>query len=161
MKRGSFGVLAVLGLAGLASTGCHKSKQYESEVEITRFAAVRKDDAGKILTADTEFSYFACPGTQIETVRGDGAFATCMQRYSVGQKVKIKIEHHWTDEGHYEWTVHKIGDCERTIDPNDEASFALLRDCEDFRVNGAKVGFSCDLKAEKSLTDKCPWFRRH
>lgn len=161
MKRASLVVLLGAGLVGLVSTGCHRSHQYESEVEITSLRVVRKDEAGKPLTADVELSYVTCPGTQQETIRGDAALSTCLARYSVGQKVKLKIEHHWSDEGHYSWTVNKVGDCDRVTDPNDEASSAFIRDCEDFKVNGAKVGFTCDLKAEKALIDKCPWFRRH
>lgn len=161
MKRSSLVVVLGAGLVGLVSSGCHKSHTYESEVEMTRFMVVRKDEAGKPMTADAEFSYVNCPGTQMETIRGDAAFSACVARYSVGQKVKLKLEHHWSDEGHYVWTVHKVGDCDRVVDPNDEASSAFIRDCEDFKVNGAKVGFSCDLKAEKALIDKCPWFRKH
>jgi hypothetical protein len=161
MWRSSHVVLLLAGLVGLASSGCHKSKQYESEVEITGLRPVRKDEAGKPLTTDAEFSYANCPGMQIETVRGDTAFSTCIARYSVGQNVKLKLEHHWHEDGHYVWTVHKVGDCDRVVDPNDEASHAFIRDCEDWKVNGAKVGFTCDLKAEKALLDKCPWFRKH
>jgi len=161
MKRKSLVVLLGAGLIGLASSGCHRSHPYESEVEITSLRVVRKDEAGKPLTTDLEISYAACPGSQVETIRGDAALSTCLARYSVGQKVSVKLEHHWNDEGHYVWTVHKVGECERVVDPNDEASSAFIRECEDFKVNGAKVGFSCDLKAEKALTDKCPWFRRH
>lgn len=161
MKRASLVVLLCAGLVGGVSTGCHKSHQYEPEVEITGLRVVRKDDAGKALTTDAEISYFSCPGTQIETMRGDAAFSACIARYTVGQKVKVKLEHHWHEDGHYVWTVHKVGDCERNIDPSDEASHAFIRDCEDWKVLGANVGFNCDLKAEKALIDKCPWFRRH
>ena len=163
IKRSLGGVLFfAVGLCAIGgSAGCHKSKTYETEVEITRYSVVRKDEAGKPVTADAELSFYQCPGDQFETIRGDAAFSTCMARYSVGQKIKAKLEHHWSDEGHYKWTVHKLGDCDRVVDPNDEASSAFIRECEDFKVNGSKVGFSCDLKAERKLTDKCPWFRRH
>lgn len=161
MKRRSLVVLVGMGLAGLAASGCHKSRAYETEVEITSLRVVRKDEAGKPLTSDLELSYVSCPGTQMETIRGDASFSTCLARYSVGNKVKVKLEHHWSDNGNYVWTVHKIGECDRVVDPNDEASSAFIRECDDFNVNGAKVGFRCDLKAEKALTDKCPWFRRH
>jgi len=159
--RGSIHVGLTLIGALILATGCHRSKAYNASVEVTRVSVVRRDDGGKPLTTDFEFSYAECPGTQIETVRGDAAFSACVARYSVGQKIPVSLEHHWTDEGHYVWTVHKLGDCDRTLDPADEASFTVLRECEDWRVNGAKVGFQCDLQAEKKLVQQCPWFRRH
>jgi hypothetical protein len=161
MRHGAIAFGLVTIALSTVTLSCHRSKSYESEVEVTRISVVRKDEAGKPATTDFEFSYTACPGTQIETVRGDAKFAQCVARYSVGQKIKLKLEHHWSDEGHYVWTVHKVGDCDRTVDPADEASFAMLRECEDWEVNGARVGFQCSLKAERKLVDKCPWFRRH
>lgn len=144
----------------LALFGCHRSRTFDSQVEITRVSVVRKDAEQKPITSDVEFSYFECPGSQTETLRGDGAFSACMAKYKVGDKVSARIEQHWVDEGHWAWTVHRIGDCEHPLDPNDEASFASIRDCEDWQVSGAKVGFACDLKAERKLLDKCPWFQR-
>ena len=148
-------------VASVATVSCHRTKSYDTEVEITRISVVRKDDAGKPVTTDFEFSYASCPGTQIETVRGDGKFSACVARYSVGQKVKVHLDHQWDDEGHYVSVVRKVGDCDRTVDPNDEASFTLLRECEDWEVSGAKVGFQCSMKPEKGLLAKCPWFQRH
>lgn len=148
-------------VASVTSLSCHRSKSYDAEVEVSRISVVRKDDSGKPATTDFEFSYVNCPGTQVETVRGDGKFSACVARYSVGQKVKVQLVHQWSDEGHYVSVVQKVGDCDRTVDPNDEASFTLLRECEDWEVNGARVGFQCSMKPEKGLLAKCPWFRRH
>jgi hypothetical protein len=163
-RSGSLGRIAVLfvaSVAALASSGCHRSKSYESEVEVSRVSVVRKDPSGKPITTDFEFSYADCPGTQIETVRGDAKFSQCVARYSVGQKVKVQVEHQWSDEGHYVSVVRKVGECDRVVDPNDEASFTMLRECEEWEVNGAKVGFQCSMKPEKGLLAKCPWFRRY
>lgn len=145
----------------LVATGCHRSKTYEANVEVTRVAPIRKDEAGKTLTQDFEFSYFECPGTQVEVVRGDAKFAECTSKYKVGEKVKVAIDHHFgSDEGVYKWTVKKIGDCERIPDPSDEASFAMVRECDDWSVNGTRVGFQCKYTPERKLIDKCPWFKR-
>lgn len=143
-----------------ASVGCHRSKSYEANVEVTRVAPIRKDEKGTVLTQDFEFSYVECPGTQIEVIRGGEKFAACTSKYKVGDKVKIAINHAWSDEGLYKWTVTKVGDCERVVDPADEASFAMVRECDDSSVNGQPVGFQCKYTPEKKLIDKCPWFRR-
>jgi hypothetical protein len=157
--RRVFVVVAVLVLLG--TLGCHRTKRYESSVEVTRIHAVRKDETGKPLTVDFEYSFVDCPGTQIEVVRGDAAFAACTAKYKVGERVKLAIDHVWSSEGHWTWNVTKIGDCPRVADPNDEASYALVRECDDWTVNGQRVGFQCRYLPEKKLVDKCPWFKRH
>ncbi len=143
------------------TAACHRSKSYDTNVEVTRVTPVRKDPAGKVLTLDFEYSFAECPGTQIEVIRGDEAFAACAAKYKVGDKVPLAIEHQWAQEGHYEWVVRKVGDCPRVPDPDDEASFAMVRECEDWNVNGTRVGFQCQYVPEKKLLAKCPWFRKH
>jgi hypothetical protein len=146
----------------LGSVGCHKAKKYDATVEVTRISVVRRDANARALTTDLEFSYFECPGTQIETVRGGEEFSKCVSKLAVGAKVPVKVDHRYSDaQGHWVWEVHQIADCTRPVDPNDEASFALVRECEDWTVNGAKVGFQCDIKPKKELIKKCPWFARH
>lgn len=144
----------------LVATACHRPTKYEATVEITRMAVVRKDAAGKVNTLDFELSYVDCPGSQSEVIRGDAAFAACTAKYAVGQRVKIDITHVWSSEGHWEWQVRRVGDCAREPDPDDEASYALVRDCADWNVNGTRVGFECKYTPEKKLLEKCPWFRR-
>ncbi len=141
-------------------TACHRTKPYESNVEVTRVTTVRKDEHGKPVTLDFEMSYSECPGTQTEVIRGDAAFAACVGKYKVGEKVKVAISHEWAPAGHYEWIVRKIGDCDRVPDPADEASYVMVRECDDWTVSGTKVGFQCKYIPEKKLVDKCPWFRR-
>ena len=77
-----------------------------------------------------------------------------------GDKVTVAIDHEWVPEGHYRWTVRRVGDCERVRDPSDEASYAMVRECDDLVVNGTRVGFQCKYLPEKKLVEKCPWFRR-
>jgi hypothetical protein len=162
VHRGAgIGAKVVVGAIALALvTACHRAKHYESSVEVTRIAAVRKDDAGKPLTLDFEVSYVECPGTQMEVIRGGAEFAACVGKYKVGEKVKLGIDHEWAAEGHYKWTVRTVGDCVRVPDPNDEASYAMVRECDDWNVNGTRVGFQCRYIPEQKLVDKCPWFRR-
>jgi len=151
----AFGAVVVATVAA-----CHRPKRYDTNVEVTRISVVRKDQTGKPLTLDFEVSYSECPGTQIEVIRGDAEFAACASKYKVGDKVGVAIDHEWADEGHYKWTIRKIGDCARATDPDDEASYAMVRECDDWSVNGTRVGFQCKYIPEKKLIDKCPWFRR-
>jgi hypothetical protein len=149
-----------LACAIVGTSGCHRKSKHEATVEIVRMAAVRKDDSGKPVTVDVEIAYRECPGTQFEIVRGGGEFAACVSKHKVGDRVPVSIDHEWSSEGHYRWTVRSIGGCARVRDPDDEASYAMVRECDDWNVNGARVGFQCRYVPEKKLIDKCPWFRR-
>jgi len=144
--------------SALPLASCHRSRHYESTVEITRVSGVGKDETGKATTTDLEFSYVECPGTQIETIRGGAEFSECVKQFKVGDKVKVKIDHHWDPEGEYQADVYEVQGCKRPPDPNDEASFKVVRDCSDWIVNGARVGFECKYTDKKALNKKCPWF---
>ena len=143
------------------ASGCHRSKEYEANVEITRTMVLRKDEAGAPTNSDAEFSYIECPGTQIEIIRGGKEFSECMKKYKVGDKVKVKLTHAWDPEGHWDYDVHELGGCKRPPDPNDEASYKMVRDCADWNVNGVRVGFECKYADKVELTKKCPWFKKH
>jgi hypothetical protein len=153
-------VVFVIALASVLTTGCHRPKKFEADVEITRMSVVRRDDQGKPQTLDLEISYFACPGTQIEVMRGGPEFAACVLKHKVGDKVHVGIEHVWDPRGYYRNNVVKVGECTHAYDPDDEASFLMVRECEDWTVNGAKVGFKCNYTPEKTLLKQCPWFAR-
>lgn len=154
-------VVTALVLGALPLLGCHRSKDYEATVEVTRLSVIRKDEAGHPLTADLEFSYFECPGTQIEVIRGGKEFSECIQSFKVGDKVKVKLTHAWDKEGYWDYDVHEVQGCKRPPDPNDEASYKMVRECNDWNVNGSRVGFQCNYSSKKELNKKCPWFQRH
>jgi hypothetical protein len=160
MHRSAGVILATAMGFALLTSACHRRSHHETNVEVTRVAPVRKDETGKPITLDFEVSYVECPGTQIEVIRGDAAFAACVGKFKVGEKVRIGIDHEWAEEGHYKWTIRSVGDCTRVPDPNDEASYAMVRECDDWNINGTRVGFQCKYLPEKKLIDKCPWFRR-
>jgi hypothetical protein len=152
-------VVTLVAASAVPLLGCHKSKQYETNVEITRMSAVRKDEQGNVMTSDVEFSYVECPGTQIEVIRGGKEFSSCvLGKLKVGDKVKVKLEHHWDAEGFYDYDVYEVLGCARPPDPNDEASYKMVRECSDWNVNGARVGFQCNYQNKKDLNKKCPWF---
>jgi hypothetical protein len=147
--------------ASMPATGCQsKPAWFESEVELVRFDVVRRDAEGKPVTADVEISYASCPGYQHEVMRGPAEFGTCMQKHKIGDKLTAKILWHYGDRGYYEWDVHQLGDCKRSPDPDDEASFSIVRDCEEWNVHDAPVGFRCRYLGKEKLNATCPWFRR-
>jgi hypothetical protein len=149
----------LLVVSSLPLAGCHRSKQYEANVEVTRLSPIRKDEQGVPLTTDLEFSYFECPGTQVEVIRGGKEFSACVaNKMKVGDKVRVKLEHHWDAEGFYDYDVFEVQGCPRPPDPNDEASFKMVRECSDWNVNGARVGFQCNYQNKNDLNKKCPWF---
>jgi hypothetical protein len=156
---------AAIALAMLSSTvlgtSCKASATwYESDVELVRFDVVRRDAEGKPVSADVEISYESCPGYQHEVMRGPGEFAACMEKHQVGEKLSAKIRWYFGEKGYYEWEVHQLGDCKRPPDPEDEASFSIVRDCEDWKVHNASVGFRCKYIGKDKLNAACPWFRR-
>jgi len=148
--------------AALLLGGCHRPKKYESTVEITRLSVVRQDETGAPTTTDVEFSYVECPGTQTEVVRGGKDFATCVgQKLKVGSRAKVKVLHRWDPEGFYNYDVFEVEGCPRPPDPNDEASYKIVRECADWTVNGSKVGFQCNYQNKKDVNKACPWFKSH
>lgn len=153
--------IAFIAVALVSLTGCHRTKHYEASVELDRVRVVKRDETGKPLTVDVDISYRECPGDQDETIRGGFEFAECMAKHKPGDKVKAKIVHRWDKEGHYKWDVVEVAECKRTVDEHDEASYAMVRECEDWSVNGAKVGFQCNVAPQKALLKACPWFKKH
>jgi hypothetical protein len=152
-------VVAALVVSALPLLGCHRSKKYEATVEITRMTALRKDEAGNPITTDLELTYAECPGTQVEVIRGGKEFSSCIaQKAKQGDMVKVKLEHYWAPEGHYDFDVYEVQGCSRPADRNDEASYKVVRECADWNVNGARVGFQCNYTNKKELNKKCPWF---
>lgn len=154
-------VLAAAAAAALLTTGCHRTKQYEATVEIDRLSVVRVDEAGHRLTTDLAFSYVECPGDQEEVLRGGKEFSECIAKHKVGDKVKVKVVHAYDPEGFYDYDVIEVDGCKRPPDPHDEASNKEVRECSDWVVHGATVGFQCMYTDKKELNKKCPWFKKH
>ncbi|MBI5531879.1 MAG: hypothetical protein HY898_04135 [Deltaproteobacteria bacterium] len=154
-------VVVVLAALSVALLGCKRSSWYQSNVELTRIDPVRVDDQGKPLTMDVEFSWVECPGLQLEVIRGGKDFAACLSKYKLGDKVPVRIEKHWDEAGFWDWDVHEMGGCARPPDPDDEASFDTIRECHPWVINGATVGFRCNIIPEKKLLAACPWFGRY
>jgi hypothetical protein len=149
------------GLVAVAVLGCHKPKRFEANVQVSRFSPVRRDETGTVLTSDLEVSFVDCPGDQIEVLRGGRDFSACVSKLKVGEKVPVKIEYHWDDDGFWDHDIVEVQGCPRPVDPNDEASVKMTRECSDWNVNGTRVGFQCNYTDKKELNKKCPWFKKH
>jgi hypothetical protein len=152
-------LIVALGVAGvLALVACSEKEQtYQTSVQIARTQVV-KSPAGKVI--DVELEYADCPGEQQEIFQGDAAFADCIARYKVGEKVPATVVWSRLPDGHYDSEVEKVGECPRKRDANDERSYEVVHECKDIVVNGVIIGFHCDRKPTPELLAKCPWFRR-
>jgi hypothetical protein len=158
-----------LGLILVAAACSDRPKTFDSNVEIIRIRPISRDPkTNQILTIDVELSYVDCPGEQRRMIRGDKAFAECLYsatgddpHHKVGDKVPAKILFHPKPEGGYANDVVKLANCDRKIDPKDEASYEVVQDCEPLIVNGVEVGVHCDRTRNKELLKKCPWFKVH
>jgi hypothetical protein len=153
--------LALLAVFLVLLAGCKRDKWYDAKVELTRVQNIRQDATGKPTDMDVELSWFECPGTQIEVIRGDAAFAECMKKYKVGDKVPVRVQYHWDSHGFWDWDIHEMGGCKRPPDPEDLSSFDTVQECEPIIVNGVSEGFHCNRIPQKELLKKCPWFGRN
>ena len=148
-------------LALALATACGGSQWYDTEVDIVRTTPVRLDAGGSVVDVDVHLEYSQCPGHQLEVIRGDATFAACMQRYPEGSKVSAHIEHYVTERNMHDWNIHRLGECDRSPDPDDEASFDQVEECEATLVNGVEEGFVCHHLPHAELLRSCPWFARH
>lgn len=146
-------------LVGL--TGCGGSTWYDTEVDILHTVVVQRGPDGSALDLDVQLEYPLCPGHQVELIRGDAAFAACMAQYPVGTRLAARIEYYLTERNHHDWDIHRLGACDRTPDPDDEASFDKVEECAPILVNGVEEGFSCNHIPQGELLAACPWFQRH
>lgn len=164
--RGFFSrsVVVALAFAGVvvALPGCKaKAKIYDAKVKLNRVAPIRFSADGKPRDTDVEFDWFQCPGSQVEIIRGDAAFAECMKKYKPGDEVAVKVDYHWDKSGHYDWDVTEMGGCKRPPADDDLSSFDTVQECQPIVVNGVEEGFKCRRIPKKELLAKCPWFARH
>jgi hypothetical protein len=141
---------------------CRKGPvNYESTIELNRLEVVSYDKSNKPLTMDVEITYPECPGDQIEIIRGDKKFTDCiLANFKKHDRATASILWQWNELGFYDWEVNKIGPCERKVDKDDEVSYDMIEECEDYVVYGNNVGFRCKRIATSDLIKKCPWFRR-
>ncbi|MCB1176349.1 MAG: hypothetical protein KDK36_02110 [Leptospiraceae bacterium] len=135
--------------------------EYDVKVKINRIEIVREGEDKKPILIDVELNYPDCPGDQIEIIRAGKDFAECfLTKHKVNDIAKAKILWKWRDLGFYKWDVIGLSGCERVVDPEEEGSYDMIEECEDFLEYGAVVGFRCKRVATADLIAACPWFRR-
>lgn len=150
-----FGIAA--GVALLAACS-EKSESYTTQVQLTGTEVVK---GGGAKTIDVKVEYTDCPGEQHEIFQADQAFADCLAKYKVGDKVSAEVTWSKLPDGHFDSEIDKIGECARKRDALDERSYEVVHECHDIVVNGVTVGFQCTRKPSAELLAKCPWFRRN
>ncbi|MBX3185889.1 MAG: hypothetical protein KF819_02695 [Labilithrix sp.] len=159
-SRNAAGFVVALAAAGLTSAACAKPTRHTSKVEI-RQTELFGDESATPKLMDLDLLFVECPGAQRKIVRGDEKFASCAKKYKAGDTLTAEIQLTWrADRGSYRGDVVKVGDCERKIDPRDDASYDIVQTCTDVVVNGVVTGVRCDRGRTPDLVAKCPWFRR-
>jgi hypothetical protein len=154
--------LVALSLLVMAASACSpKERVFESVVQLVRRSDVDVDDKGVVTQVDLEFEWDPCPGDQFQVVRGGTEFAACMSKYETGTYLPVNVKQWWDGRGYYRWDVTRVGDCERTIEPDTEGSYEKSQECENVTSFGEQVGFSCRRRPEKRLLQICPWMARH
>jgi hypothetical protein len=140
--------------------GCaDKTKTFDVRVEVARVRPVARDADQAVLAIDVELRFPECPGSAMTVIRGDRAFAECVQTLHVGQAVPATIVWHRRGDRHVDDIV-QLGGCRRVPDPRDDAWVEVVQRCEDLVENGMVVGVHCDRRRSKPLLERCPWFQR-
>jgi hypothetical protein len=153
-------LVAALALGSL--TACHrKPKTYESVVQLVRYDVADRDEKGNATLADVELEWDPCPGDQIEIVRGGPEFAACMGKHKVGEMLPALVRTSWDERGYYRWDITKVADCERPPMVDDVSSFEKVQECNDVKLHGVAVGFSCNRQPYAELIKICPWMQRN
>lgn len=162
MKAGAALVsISALAVLATASTGCSKPSRHETEVEVLQTELFGEADKAAPALMDLDLLFVECPGGPRKIIRGDTKFATCAKKYKKGDKIPAEILLTWRgDKGSYRSDVVKLGDCERRLDPKDDASYDQVQQCTDVVVNGVVTGVRCDRTRSDELVAKCPWFKR-
>jgi hypothetical protein len=149
------------GLLAFTLSACApKERSFESVCQIVRRSDVDVDDAGTVTQIELELEWDPCPGDQFQVVRGGTDFAACMAKYPVRTYVPVRVKKWWDDRGYYRWDLTRVGDCERTPEPESEGSYEKSQECEDVASFGQPVGFFCRRRPEKRLLQICPWMAR-
>lgn len=154
--------ISFLGLVFVVGTlSCrHPTERFEGVCQLISKDVVTTDDKGEPLQMDLELEWDACPGDQYQVVRGGGDFAKCMAKYEVGDMVPVRVVHFWDSLGFYRWDLDRVGDCERSVEPESAGSYEKSQECNDAKSHGHVDGFTCSRLPFKKLVSVCPWMAR-
>lgn len=133
--------------------------RYESVVQIIDRDVVEQE-GDKVTQVDVEVEWDPCPGDQFQMIRGGTDFATCTEKYKVGDYVPVVALHWFDPRGYYRWDIERLGDCKHRIEERTPGSYEKGQECRDILQYTRKAGFTCSRKPKKQLVAKCPWMRR-
>jgi hypothetical protein len=140
--------------------GRRPEHRYESVVQLTGTRVVQKAETGEAELADYDLEWDPCPGDQMQTIRGNGAFATCMARYVPGDYLPAKVVHYWDSRGFWRYDLTEVGGCVHPVEPDAPGAFELSQECTDVQSFGVTTGFSCRRRPEHGLITTCPWMAK-
>jgi hypothetical protein len=149
--------LLVLGIAACSP----KERTFESVCQLVRRTDVDVDEKGAVTQVDLELEWDPCPGDQFQVVRGGMDFAACMAKYETGTYLPVRVKQWWDERGYYRWDLTRVGDCERTPEPESEGSYEKSQECEEVKAFDQSIGFLCRRRPEKKLIRICPWMARN
>jgi hypothetical protein len=161
MARSRVLSLVALALAGICAVGCgDTTKKFTTTLQVVQIERFGKDPASAAVV-DLELRYVDCPGECRRVIRTNGAFSKCAANLKEGDRLKAEIVSKWTsDRNTARNEIVKLGDCKVDQDPKEEANYEMVQVCSEIKTSGQIVGVRCDRSRPKSLTDKCPWFKR-
>jgi hypothetical protein len=152
------GVLALVATA----PSCHGGpRRFDTRVELvsTRTMGASAGKAPSLI--ELEMRFVDCPGEVYRVMRGDKALAECAGAMKPGEKVSAVIQMSYDKEReNFRDEVVKLGPCDVTLDPKEEANYETVQVCKDLMATGVAVGVHCDKKREGELIAKCPWLKR-
>jgi hypothetical protein len=159
---GSSRARLVVALAALSYVGCgHPDKHYESVCQLVAREVVEVDDKGAALQVDLLLEWDPCPGDQFQVVRGGAEFATCLEKYDLGDLVPVRVRQTWDTRGFYTWDVYQVGDCGLVLEEGAEGSYERSQECSESKTYGFVNGFHCNRKPFEKLVRVCPWMARN
>jgi hypothetical protein len=144
---------------GLVACGKRETR-FESVCQLIRRDVVEVNEQGAAQLVDVELEWDPCPGDQFQVVRGGKEFAACMERYQPGDFVPVRVSQWWDDRGYYRWDVYRVGECQRSVEPDTEGSYEKSQECNDNESYGHKTGFLCSRLPFRKLVSVCPWMAR-
>lgn len=152
--------ILVFAIAFSLFSSCRRTTQWESVCQVIRRDVVERDEKGVAQVVEFELEWDPCPGDQLQVLRGDAAFATCTEKYAVGDYVPVRVKRWWDTRGYYRWDIYQIGDCARAIEEQVEGSFEKSQECDETKAQGRINGFACTKKPFAKLVSICPWIAR-
>jgi hypothetical protein len=153
-------LVVTMALAIVVPKVVHRDEVFDAVVQITGKTVVDADENGTPLLIDVQMEWDACPGDQVQVVRGGTEFARCLASVKVGDYTAVKVTHLWDSRGFYSWDLSNVGGCNHPIERNTPGSYERSQECEATSSHGHRDGFVCDRRPYRELLAVCPWMGR-